>query len=298
MSDKLVKARVVRDDGVEMTFGVGDWRIPNDGLENWSTLPLNVSSIEIPSYDGAIVTSSRVNSQDRSITAMARAKGRNEKLRAQAMSFFLPKREYEVHLTYMGRTRWTKGTLIGFKASEGNVYKPAEVTFTILCPNPYLQSEGNFGKDIAETAPRFGFPFMSFLPVEDGSIPGFNVGFIASKYEFSQNVELSNDGDVASGINAVIRAMGTVVNPRLDVGNGYIRILTTMQQGDELNLDATTRPPIVELNGANAMHLVDRKSSILNMMVEVGDTTIRYDADDGYQNMSVAVFFNKQYTGV
>lgn len=292
-----VRARVVRDDGQEMSFGDNEWRIPNDGLENWATLPLSVSSTEIPSYDGGIITSSRVSTQDRSITAVCRDENMDY-YRALALQFFLPGHDYEVHLTYKGRTRWTKGKLIGFKANEGNIYKPVEIAFTILCPNPYLQSESNFGKDIAQVSPRFGFPFMSFLPVEDGSVPGFNRGFIVSKYDFSQDVELSNDGDVASGIKAVIQAQDQVVNPRLDIGEGYIRIIHTMQHGDELTLDATSKPPVVELNGSNAMHMVDRDSSILNMMVDVGSTSIRYDADDGYQNMSVSVFFNKQYTGV
>lgn len=293
----IVKARVVRDDGQEMSFGDNEWRIPNDGLENWATLPLEVSSTEIPSYDGGIITESRVKSQDRSITAVCRDK-KMDFWRSYALKFFLPGRDYEVHLTYKGRTRWAKGKLIGFKASEWNIYKPVEIVFTILCPNPYLQSEGNFGKDIAQVSPRFGFPFMSFLPVSEGSVAGFNKGFIVSKYEFDQEVNINNDGDVPSGIRAVVRAQGKVTNPRLDIGAGYIRILQTMQQGDELTLDATSRPPAVKLNGSNAMHLVDRESSILNMMVGVGETTISYDADDGYQNMSVAVYFNKQYTGV
>lgn len=288
-----VKARVVRDDGQEMTFGDNGWKIPADGLENWATLPLSVSSTEIPSYDGGIITSDRVNMQDRSITAISRANNKDN-LRERAISFFVKGHYYDVHLTYKGRTRWTKGKLIGFKASEGNIYKPVEIAFTILCPNPYLQSEDNFGRDIAQVSPRFGFPFMSLIEPQDG----WNKGFIAGMYEFSQEVDIKNDGDVGSGIKAIIKAQGKIVNPRLDIGNGFIRIIDTLQQGDTITLDATTRPPAVLLNGDNAMHLVDRDSSILNMMVDVGDTTIRYDADDGYQNMSVSVYFNKQYMGV
>lgn len=288
-----VKVRVVRDDGQEMSFGDNEWRIPSDGLENWATLPLSVSSTEIPSYDGGVIVSDRVKMQDRSVTATCRTANKDT-LRARAISFFVKGHYYDVHLTYKGRTRWARGKLIGFKASEGNIYKPVEIAFTVLCPNPYLQSEDNFGRDIAQVSPRFGFPFMSLLEPTDG----WNKGFIVGVYEFAQEVELKNDGDVASGIKAIIKAQGSVTNPMLKIGKGFIRIIDTLQQGDTLTLDATTRPPTVLLNGDNAMHLVDRESSILNMMVDVGDTTIRYDADDGYQNMSVSVYFNKQYAGV
>lgn len=293
-----VRARIVRSDGQEMVLGDGDWRIPNDGLENWANLPYSVTSAEIPSYDGAIVTSKRVAAVDRTIKAVSPVVVANEELRARAIAFFNPKYSFEVHLTYMGRTRWCRGEQIGFMASVGNVYKPAEITWTILCPNPYLLSEGDFGKDIAEVVGKFGFPFMSFLPVSQGSVPGCNTGFLASHHTFSRTVDIVNDGDVDSGMDVVIRATGDVSNPLVRIGAGFVRVITGMAEGDELRLSASSRPPTVTLNGRNAMNLVDRRSSILDMVIGVGTTTIEYDADDGDQNMSVTVSYNKQYLGV
>lgn len=292
-----VKARIVRSDGQEMTIGDGEWRIPNDGLENWANLNYSVSSVELPSYDGALVTSKRVSSVDRSIHAVCNSK-EPEKARQRVIRFFNPKYTYEVHLTYMGRTRWCKGEQIGFKASEGNIHKKPELDWTILCANPYLLSEGDFGKDIAQIVPMFGFPFVSFLPEEDGSAPGAPVGFLWSMHEFSQQVDISNDGDVPSGMRVIIRASGNVTNPLVKIGAGYIRVITPMHEGDEIVMDASSRPPKVTMNGENAMQKLDRNSSILDMVIQPGDTTIEYDADDGYQNMSVTVKFNKQYLGV
>lgn len=293
-----VKARIVRSDGQEMTLGNNDWRIPNDGLENWANLPYSVSSVEIPSYDGALITDKRVSSVDRTITAQSRNVGENPNLRAQAIWFFNPKYSFEVYLTYMGRTRWCSGEQIGFKASEGNVYKPIEITWTILCPNPYLQSVEDFGKDIAEIKGKFGFPFRSLHPSMRGVYKGINTGFIASQHLFQKSVVIRNDGDVPSGMRVIIRAKGDVTNPMVRVGDGWIKLIATMQANDKVELDASSRPPTIKFNGENAMHLLDRKSSILDMMISVGETTIEYDADDGEQFMSVAVFYNKQYLGV
>lgn len=294
-----VLVRIVRSDGRELVLNDGEkWRLPKDALENFANLSYSVSSAEIPSYDGAIVTSKRVASVDRSIKAIAADHTKNEELRAEAISFFNPKFTFECHLTYMGRTRWCSGEQIGFKCSEGNIYEPAEFEWTILCPRPYLQSEGNFGKDIADIVGKFGFPFMSFLPVSDGSITGFNTGFVASLHAFAQEVEIDNDGDVESGMKATITAKGNVLNPTLMIGDGFVRVLTTMLEGDIIILDASQRPPVVQMNGNNIMHLVDRKSTILDMVIGVGTTKIEYDADDGYQNMSVVVNYNKQYLGI
>nr|DAU21038.1 MAG TPA: tail protein [Caudoviricetes sp.] len=290
-----VYARIVRSDGQEMTLGDGAWRIPKDGLENWANLPYSVSSVEIPSYDGALVTSKRVASCDRTIKAVVGNSRDNEALRAQAIRFFNPKHSFKVYLTYMGRTRWCGGEQIGFKASEGNIYDPVEIEWTILCPNPYLLSVNDFGKDIAEIMPSFGFPFMSFLPQSTAHV---NKGFIVGTSLFAKTVDILNDGDVPSGMRATITATGDVLNPLLRIGNGTVRLITTMANGDVVALDASGRPPKITFNGANAMNLLDRNSSILDMMIDLGSTTVEFDADDGYQNMSVVIRYNKQYLGV
>lgn len=290
--------RIVRSDGQELYLGDGDWRIPKSGLSNWANLPYDVTSQEVPSYDGSVITSKRVAAVDRSVSAIAENWRNNAALRAEVISFFNPKYSYNAHLTYQGRTRWCHGEQIGFKCSEGNIYEPVELTWTILCANPYLQSESNFGKDVAEVAPRLGFPFMSFLPVSQGSAEGCNVGFVASKRLFERSVKIENDGDVESGMRIKIRTSNMVVNPLVRIGDNYVRALVTMKENDVLDMDLTNKPPKVTFNGQNAMHLIDRNSSILSMYISPGDTVIEYDADDGEQYMSVTVYYNKQYLGI
>ena len=293
-----VKARFVRSDGQELTLGDGTWRIPNDGLENWANLPYDVSKVEIPSYDGALVTSKRVSSVDRSVKAVVASPSDNEQQRRIAIAFFNPKHTFRCYLTYMGRTRWCEGELYGFKASEGNIGESVTVDVTLLCPNPYLQSVDDFGKDIAETLPAFGFPFMSPLPVSEGSVPGMVSGFIAGRRVFQKTVDISNDGDVPSGMVVTIRCDGDIVNPMVKIGSGTVALKTKLKKDDVVVLNASSRPPRITLNGQNAMQLLDRKSTILDMVIGVGETTLEYGADSGEQFMHVVVRYNKQYLGV
>lgn len=295
-----VIARIVRSDGAEMTFGdqESNWRILKNGLDGWANLNYTVTNSEIPSYDGSIITSKRVSSQDRSIKAVLENAAVNADERAKVISFFSPKYSYEAHLTYMGRTRWCKGEQIGFKCSEFNIYEPAEFTWTILCANPYLQSEENFGKDIAEAEPRLGFPFMSFYPVEKGSAEGCNVGFVASKRIFEPNVIVGNYGDVPSGMRFVIMATREVTNPIIRIDDKQVKAIVKMVAGDVLDIDLTHKPPQVHFNGKNGMNLIDRKSNILDLTLLPGDTTIIYDADAGEQYMSVTVYYNEQFLGI
>lgn len=293
-----VSIRVVRSDGREMTFGEGDWRIPSDGLENWANLPYSVSASELSNRDGAIVVSKRVGSVDRTFTARTADASRSSELRARAIEFFNPKHTFEAHLTYRGRTRWCRGEQAGFKAGEGNVHRPAEITWTVLCPDPYLLSEGDFGRNIAEVVPMFGFPFMSFLPAEDGSAEGFGEGFAASVYAFGASAELPNGGDVPSGARVEIAATGDVLNPYVALGDGWVRYPGALQAGDRLSVDAGGIPPTATLNGASALHLLDRRSSVVDMRVPTGGAEVSYGADDGEANMRVTVYYNERYLGI
>lgn len=295
MSRQKVTLRIVRSDGAEMTLGNGPWRIVSDGLENWSSVPHSVSGDELPTHDGGIITSRRVSMVDRTVEAIAEDPKRNAELRAAAIRFFNPKYDYEAHLTYMGRTRWCRGVQYAFKVSEGNVYQPAELAWTILCPNPFLLSENDFGKDIAEVAPRFGFPFMSFI--KEQSVEGVNSGFVASARLFSRSVYIRNGGDVPSGVRLVVKASGNVENPAVRLGDGWVRLVSSMESGDVLEIDADSKPPRVALNGENAMNRLDRNSSILNLMLPIGGSEIEYTADEGDSNMSVTVYYNEQYLG-
>lgn len=294
-----VVAHIYRSDGEEYILGNNDWRIPKNGLENWANLPYSVSSVEIPTQDGAIVTSKRVASVDRTITAEIENASLNAELRDEAIRFFNPKYSYDVHLTYLGRTRWCHGEQIGFKCSEGNMYERATLEWTILCANPFLQGEDDFGRDIAEVVPRFGFPFMSFLPIKDGSKDvGLNKGFLASKRVFNDHLDIDLKGDVPSPIRVVMQCDSPVKNPSVIVNRGYVKVLITLNQGDKLEIDATQRPPRVELNGQNIMHKVDRRSSITALMIDPGISTVRYDADDGEAYLHVVVHYTEQFLGI
>lgn len=327
-----VKARIVRSDGRELTLGDGDWRIPSDGMENWANLPYSVALTEIPVTDGGMVLSKRVSSVDRTITAIANGKD-TERLRAEAIAFFNPKYSYDVEMTYMGRTRKCSGEQAGFKASEYNIYKKPEITWTILCPDPYLteadgldvsmdRTIGRFGfpwhSQISQTTEvmesSFGFPWYSFVPSDDGptgAVLGKFVtksigltdalrdGFIVGVRETLDSINVNADGDVASGIRFIVRAnSGSVTNPTVRIGYAYARMETKLQPNDVFLIDTTQLPPVVEINGNNASHMLDRRSNLIDLKILTDNTKVTYDADAGQENMSVEFSYKNRYLGV
>lgn len=295
-----VHLRIVRDDGREFAIDNERWLVPNDGLEGWAELPHSVSTQENASYDGGIVTNRRITVADRTVTAELADWRENAKARAEVISFFSPKREYQAHLTYQGRTRWCGGVQYAFKCDAGNIYRPCSFSWTVLSPMPFLLSEDNFGQDIALVTPRFGFPYMSAVDRAGADkVTPHQQGFQVGTYNYGRSVSIDNDGDVETFPRVEIVARGKVKNPSIVKDDTYyVRVLTEMEQGDALTIDFENRPPRVTLNGANATNLVDRSSSFTNMRFDTGANTFSYDADVGENVMAVSLYYYKRYLGI
>ena len=123
-------------------------------------------------------------------------------------------------------------------------------------------------------------------------------GFVMGVYDFNKTVDIQNDGDVTTFPRVVIRSDGTVENPRISIGDKFVRFVDTLKQGDELVIDFEQRPPRVTLNGRNAINKVDRASSFTSFQIEAGDTTFEYDSDSGENVMSVSLYYWKRYLGI
>lgn len=295
-----VHLRIVRDDGKEFAIDNEKWMMENDALKNWAELPHSVSTQENAQYDGGIVTNRRISVVDRTVKAVLADWRKNAEARAEVISFFSPKHEYQAHLTYQGRTRWCGGVQYAFKCETGNIYEPCSFTWTLLSPMPFLLSEGNFGQDIALVTPHFGFPYMSAVDrVGTESRLAHQKGFQVGVYNYGRSVNVANDGDVETFPRVEIKARGDVKNPLImKDGTYYVRVLTGMEQGDVLTIDFENRPPRVTLNGASIMHMVDRSSSFTNMGFDVGANSFSYDADSGENVMSVSLYYYKRYLGI
>ena len=278
----------MRDDGKEFLIDNETWKIPSDGLEGWDYITPAVNTIPNAFSDGSTLSSKRVTEQDRTVTAVLQNKNLNSVMRQVVRSFFGVKRTFKVYLTYQNMTRWCEGEIIAFQMPTENIHKKLQFTFTILSTQPYLLSVEEFGQNIAETTPRFGFPYVSLL----------NRGFIFSVFNFAKEVELSNDGDVETYARIVMIARGDVTNPEIRNGDYYIKILDTMKNSDVIEIDLVNSPPTVTKNGANIIGRTSRDSSFENMKFIVGTNKVSFDADVGSNVLDVYIYYNKRYGGM
>lgn len=289
--DNKVSIRIVRSDNREFLIDGTDWKIPSDGLTGFGSFDNSVTTVDNAVGDGGIISSDRIAPKDRTISAKSVNRHLNDVLRREANSFFNAKMTFKVYLTYMGITRWGEGTIYRYDLPTGNVHKPLTLTVTFLFPNPYLKSFEDFGKDIASITGMIAFPYLCAT----SPLQGVPLGTTGGAYNFARQVVLDNDGDVETYCRAVFLAKGVVKNPKLIIGDKFVRVLDDMASGDVIEIDFVKDPPTVKKNGRNIIGKCDRKSDFDNMILKKGDTEIQFDADDGTNLLAVSIYYNKLY---
>lgn len=300
----FVSMRIVRSDGAVFELSenraVRGWFLPRGCLEGFADLDLTVSTSDNVLTDGSSVVSKRVNECDRTIDGAVYIGDDPDKARGEAIAFFNPKHTFELHLSYRGRTRWCEGELTGFSAPQTHVGNCPTITFTLLCPNPYMMDESGNESAFGDATPMFGFPFVSHCkaPTTDGKrLP---VGFNASRLIYDGKNTVYNSGDVPTMYRVRIEAEGELVNPTITKDGKHVKLLTTLKAGDVALIDFESAPTRVTINGNNALQLTSRDSSFTGMRMQVGANTFAFSIDNE-ENRSLAkvqVLFHKKYLGV
>ena len=253
-----------------------------DGFSDFSGI---ASVVENYSVDGGRTENVRLSLKDRTV-GLAYTNISNNKVARDAFKvFFIYNMKYNIYVTYMGVTRWARGTLYKMWLSDEpeDYLQKAKITFKF--DNPYWLSVDNFGKDIASVVPMAAFPYLCTAAK----------GVTSGRYEFDQEVEIINDGDANAYPVVTITAKGGVTNPLININGAQVKLSDSLVVGDEIVFDFESLPPTLKKNGSNALGLADRASNFDDMYFIRGRNLISYGADDGESNMSVAVKFYKKY---
>lgn len=252
---------------------------------------LDTPNIEIFSQkaavgDGDIVTGARVGGRTIEFTARPRNSALNEVLRRAATSFFTLGRTYNVVVDRYGEPRYAADCrLDSIDIPTERCTKPITIKVAMLMPEGYWLSVDSFGKNIAGIEARAGWPWISQA----------GWGRIYGIYSYAGTVYLDNDGDAEAYCKAVFTAQGTVTNPKLIAGNGYVRVLCTLAAGDVLIIDGKTKA--VTINGDNASTMLDKASDFSGITFGIGSNSIGFTADVGSNVVAVNVYYNKRYMG-
>lgn len=296
--------RVVRSDGAEMAFDGeyrGGWTIAEEGMVDWLDLPLDVTTSPNVLSDGSSVVGKRVDECERTVEAFFPARaGDIGNARREVSSFLNPKFSFECHLTHYGVTRWAPGELTAVQCEIVAEGRTVELTFTMLCPDPYLRSESGNENSLTDSVPMFGFPFVSHFrePLPDGSKKP--VGFLASKTLFDGENTIYNNGDVETYYKIRCECKGVVKNPKFTKDDKFVQLLGNFGDKDVIEIDFEAAPPRVTVNGENRIQDTSRDSNFIGMQMKVGENVFNYTCDNAANRpfMNVQILFWKKYLGL
>lgn len=265
-----------------------DWRFQKgSGLSGFSSFDGELSFSDNYFRDGGSTDNIRLSGKSRTIKIVYTVPDEEDLERDRFTDFFRYKMKYKIYATYMGRTRWAEGTLYkGALSERTNRNKAMDATLTFQFDNPYWLSVDDFGKNIAVVSPGAGFPWL--CPV--------GVGCAIGVFNFAHEVTLRNDGDSDAYPIIRINANDDVVNPVIQINNGFVRYMGTLHRHDQLVMDFNNVPPTIQLNGKNVIGKCDRASTFEKMLINKGNNIVSFDADNGSDELEVFVIFNKQYT--
>lgn len=271
-------------------------------IEGLESSELEISTADNALVDGAHVDGKRILKRPVHIEASFRSDKDNQANRQKIIRFFNPKYTGLLTVSNCGTTRKISYELEGWSFVKTSVYGRLAFVADLMCPNPYFESMDDFGRNLAEVNKQIAFPWRVTAsrvtvpaPYKGMALPGQITGYRRLK----KQVTLANDGDVPASIRVQFTATrGIAKNPMIAlVGTGkYIRVMTDMEEKDVLLVDTNDRHQVIELNGENIYNRIDRLSEPFKL--EPGDNTLEYDADEGYANLDVRLYYTPLYLGV
>lgn len=258
-------------------------------LDGTGSIRNTVNTFKAPEQDGAFYVSSTLDMRNITIegTIVAATSEEAYELRKNLLRFFSPKKTGT--LIYRDRQISCVVEEVALTASVRE--RIPKFFLSLLCPSPFFETLDEIRQELASWDPLL--EFVLEIPEE-----GIEFGL----RQPSQIITVDNIGDVPCGCEIIFKASGPVTNPELlhlDTGE-FVRILTTMSNGDEYHIYTHFAGKrvisIIDGTESNAFYLMDTNSNFFQLAP--GNNNLRYDASDNLDLLDVSVYYRPQFLGV
>jgi hypothetical protein len=235
--------------------------------------------------DGGYVVGARFG--PRKIVLELEPAGDAEASRAELVSALSPKNSGTLTVTRGNVTRKIAFVPCSAEFIQPNIFTPAKIRLTLLCPDPFFTDPDETVVSFRKTAPLLTFPFNSFA----------GCGIASGIWRISDTATIKNSGDADIGIVCTIRATGgTVVNPSVELeGVGFVKLYTVLEDGGELKVNTRRGEKSVNINGEKRF-IFDRRSVFFQLPPGENKITVSADAGLSYANASFSYIL--RYNGI
>lgn len=258
-------------------------------IDGTGNIRQTVNTFKAPEQDGAFYVSSTMDMRNITLegTILADTPDEAYERRKNFLRLFSPKKSGVIR--YRGRQIFCviEEAVLSVASRE----RIPKFFLSLLCPNPFFETMNDVWHELASWEPLLEFQLE--IPEE-----GIEFGL----RQPSQIISVDNFGDVPCGCEIIFRASGPVINPELllmDTGE-YVRILTTMNNGDEFHIYTHFAEKrvisIISNTESNAFYLLDTSSNFFQL--EPGMNNLRYDALSNLELLDVSLHYRPQFLGV
>lgn len=294
----IEKLTYVNDLGEQIVFSQNStYHVNFQDITGLSDIRNTIFSVSGMGQDGDLFLGSRIDAREIDITGVIRERKKDvvQVLRRTLTHVLNPKNT--ARLVYeCGEIK----RVINCVTENAPVFKRQPIfeqfSINLVCLNPFWSETTDIREDIALWRGSFEFPEPGGLELQD------EVGWEIGYREPSLIVNVSNLGDVPSGMKIVFYALGVVENPSLlNVKTGeFIKFNLSMDPGDVLSITTGYGEKTVTLLRnhieSNAFRSLDVDSTYIQLAS--GDNLFRYDADSDLKNLEIAIYHKNLYMGV
>lgn len=271
------------------------WLTDFDGQ---TTGKASLSSATIGGLDGDIVNNVQVD--PRTVVLDLRIKSNNnvEVAKREILRFAKLKQTATLEWTQEDKTLVISGIVESIEMPRWN--NAVTMQITLHCTQPYWEDgNGNAVQEINEIIPLHYFTDFEndMLLFPDGE------GVVFGEYDVSRTRTFHNDGDVETGVDIELVALGTVTNPVINddkghffgVGYGVGAHKIILHDGDVLRISTHKGNKSVVLNGStNLITFVKPRSTWIQLAA--GQNTLALDSDDtSTNNMAFSLAYKRRY---
>lgn len=260
-------------------------RLLEDGLSGFGATELFVETEPYADGSGGHPVTRRFGVRHLALTG--ELTGDENEQRRLLCSMMDPKQTLEMEVTLGNVTRCIGVIPCGRpRFHQANFYTPTEVYLPFVAPDPFFQETMPREVYFRTTTPLLTFP-MNFMA---------GAGVTPSLYRTTETATVVNPGDAACGLLAELTAIGgAVVNPAICLGEKYVRLQTTLAEGQVAQVNTKPRCKDLVIGGVRAFTF-HRDSDFF--LLEVGENVVQVRADSGIEHLSVKLSYTPLYYGI
>lgn len=273
-------------------------------IEGLGPAPATINTIDLGASDGAIFSSSRVQTRNIVITLVMFGTEKDpsiENARLLTYKFFPLKKKVELLIQTDNRIAQTYGYV---ESNDPDIFSNREsAQISIICPDPYFYELNISELGFMGVHPRFEFPFSNESTTENL----LNMGEI----HLDTRVTLDYIGDADTGFLMVLHALDKVknvtiynVNTResMKINTDKIKTITGKDfgEGDEILISTVRGQKYVRLfrKGfyTNVISALDKDSDWF--ILTNGDNTFAFTAEEGEKKLQITFTYRNAYGGI